>query len=241
MTANVTFQVLDGVDKGRVFRDLPTPLTIGREEGNGLRLNDERVSRYHAKVQQDQGDLVLTDLDSTNGTRVNGHVVQIHRLRLGDCINVGRSVLLFGSSEEIAARLASLTSKGGRNVVGGRGSRPHNPTMVQASAMDASQGEDDLKFDVDDQVKVTDGGLIIGNREFPPLPLQLSPSQAARLAEILDFLHRAMAQATEKVRANEDGTQIVLDYGTWQKILAVELLLARYHRAVADPESWKQE
>ena len=47
----VTFQVVDGVDKGRVFRDLPVPLTIGREEGNLLRLNDERVSRFHAEVQ----------------------------------------------------------------------------------------------------------------------------------------------------------------------------------------------
>ena len=45
----VTFLVLEGVDKGRVFRDLPVPVTIGREEGNVLRLNDERVSRYHAK------------------------------------------------------------------------------------------------------------------------------------------------------------------------------------------------
>src|SRR5262249_23221861 len=45
----VTFQVLEGIDKGRVFRDLTTPVTIGREEGNLLRLNDERVSRFHAK------------------------------------------------------------------------------------------------------------------------------------------------------------------------------------------------
>src|SRR5438270_11053660 len=101
-----TFQGLEGVDKGRVFRHIPTPLTIGREEGHLLRLNDERVSRFHAKVQQDNGDIILTDLESTNGTRVNGSVVQIRRLRLGDLICVGRSLLLYGSNEEIAARLA---------------------------------------------------------------------------------------------------------------------------------------
>ena len=93
----VTFQVLEGIDKGRVFRDLPTPVTIGREEGNVLRLNDERVSRFHAKVQFDNDDVILTDLESTNGTRVNGNVVQIRRLRPGDRIGVGRSLLLFGS------------------------------------------------------------------------------------------------------------------------------------------------
>src|SRR5947208_4109325 len=106
--AKVTFQVLEGIDKGRVFRELPTPVTIGREEGNGLRLNDERVSRFHAKVQQDGDDIILTDLESTNGTRVNGGVVQIRRLRHGDRVCLGRSLLLFGSNEEIAARIATL-------------------------------------------------------------------------------------------------------------------------------------
>ena len=38
----ITFQVVEGVDKGRIFRELPIPVTIGREEGNVLRLNDER-------------------------------------------------------------------------------------------------------------------------------------------------------------------------------------------------------
>src|ERR1051325_9719857 len=101
----VTFQVLEGIDKGRVFRDLSTPVTIGREEGNILRLNDERVSRYHAKVQFDNGEIILTDLESPNGPRVNGNVVQIRRLRAGDQIGVGRSILLFGSEQEIQARM----------------------------------------------------------------------------------------------------------------------------------------
>src|SRR6266404_5384804 len=96
----VTFQILEGIDKGRLFRDLPTPVTIGREEGNLLRLNDERVSRYHAKVQFDNGEVILTDLESTNGTRVNGNVVQIRRLRAGDRVGIGRSLILFGSEKE---------------------------------------------------------------------------------------------------------------------------------------------
>src|SRR5262249_51769651 len=109
--ASVTFHVLEGVDKGRVFRSLPTPVTIGREEGNLLRLNDERVSRFHAKVQVDSEDFIITDLESTNGTRVNGTVVQIRRLRYGDRVSIGRSLLLFGSNEEIAARMPSLESQ----------------------------------------------------------------------------------------------------------------------------------
>ena len=93
--ASITLQVLDGADRGRVFSHLPTPVTIGREEGNTVQLNDERVSRYHLKIQEDQDKVVLTDLESTNGTKVNGNVVQIRRLRHGDRVAVGRSLLLF--------------------------------------------------------------------------------------------------------------------------------------------------
>ena len=95
--AEVTLQILDGVDRGKLFQRLGTPVSIGREEGNTIQLNDERVSRYHAKIQEDQGQLVLTDLESTNGTRVNGEPVPLTILRLGDRISVGRSVLLVGS------------------------------------------------------------------------------------------------------------------------------------------------
>ena len=55
-----------------MFHNLATPITIGREEGNLVQLNDERISRFHVKIQEDDGRLVVTDLDSTNGTRVNG-------------------------------------------------------------------------------------------------------------------------------------------------------------------------
>ena len=49
--ALVTLRVLDGADRGRVFQNLATPVTIGREEGNSVQLNDERISRFHLKIQ----------------------------------------------------------------------------------------------------------------------------------------------------------------------------------------------
>ena len=104
----ITLRVLDGADRGRIFADLPTPVSIGREEGNTIQLNDERISRFHLKIQEDHDKLVLTDLESTNGTKVNGEDIQLRILRHGDVIFVGRSVLLFGSREQIAERLAAL-------------------------------------------------------------------------------------------------------------------------------------
>ena len=236
----VTFQVLEGIDKGRVFRELPTPLTIGREEGNILRLNDERVSRFHAKVQIDADDFILTDLESTNGTRVNGHVVQIRRLRFGDRVSVGRSLLLFGTNEQIALRMATQEGGGIATVFGCRSSAP-NPTVratVQASTL-AGQADANLDFvlNQEDDATATRDAFFVGNRPLPPLPQKLTPSQAARLAEILDFLHIGITAATENIQAREDGTQVNLSFHDWQKVLAIQMLLARYLRAVAEPET----
>src|SRR5215211_7098382 len=109
----ITLRVLDGADRGRVFTDLAPPITIGREEGNTIQLNDERISRFHVKIQEDHNRLVITDLESTNGTKVNNEDVQLRILRFGDMIQLGRSVLLFGSREQIAQRLSRLRNDDG--------------------------------------------------------------------------------------------------------------------------------
>jgi predicted component of type VI protein secretion system len=92
--ALVTLQVLEGLERGQVYAGIPTPVTIGREDDNHIRLNDERVSRFHAKIQEDNGRIILTDLDSTNGTRVNGHPVQMRVLQVGDQLSIGLGDLL---------------------------------------------------------------------------------------------------------------------------------------------------
>ena len=232
--AMVTFQILDGVDKGLIFCDLPTPVTIGREEGNVLRLNDERVSRFHAKIQSDNGEIILTDLESTNGTRVNGNLIQIRRLRPGDRIGVGRSLLLFGSGREIANRRAALS-----NVppLPEDAAGESDSATLPAKAF-AAEFDHDLDFDLSANENVTDnqGALFFGTRPLPPLPQKLTPAQAARLAELLDFLHRHLTSATDNIQANEPGTEIKLGFNDWQRVLSIQLLLARYARAVAEPD-----
>lgn len=226
----VTFLVLEGVDKGRVFRDLPIPVTIGREEGNGLRLNDERVSRYHAKVQFEDGDVIITDLDSTNGTRVNGTAVQIRRLRPGDQVSIGRTMLLFGTMEEIAAR---RNSNSGMSAQGGA-------QTIRADELAAASGR--VSVDAARRAEpaapaATPVEWSAKDEDIPPLPLKLTGSQSARLAEVFDYLHRGLTQACENIDANEDGTEVKLGFAEWQTIQAVQMLLARYGRLVAEPET----
>ena len=224
----VTFLVLEGVDKGRVFRDLPVPVTIGREEGNALRLNDERVSRYHAKIQAEDSDILLTDLDSTNGTRVNGASIQIRRLRPGDQVAIGRSMLLFGTMEEIAARRAGVVS-----ASGGAGAQTvRADELAAAGRLAVAASASARAADADHHTKA----WTAFDSDLPPLPQKLTPAQAARLAEIFDHLHRGLTTAVENIDANEDGTEVRIGFAEWQTIQAVQMLLARYGRSVAEPE-----
>ncbi|MFH9367853.1 DUF1707 and FHA domain-containing protein [Streptomyces anulatus] len=69
----------------------PSPLLIGRDPANGLRLNHETVSRLHAELSAQNGRWVLRDLGSTNGTCVNGQrLVGSIPVRDGDQVSFGR-------------------------------------------------------------------------------------------------------------------------------------------------------
>ena len=70
------------------------PISIGRAPECDLVLRDTRVSRRHARMTARDGVLVLTDLGSTNGTRVNGHRVSEVVLGAGDRITLGETTLL---------------------------------------------------------------------------------------------------------------------------------------------------
>ncbi len=72
--------------------------TIGRLPESSIPLNDPKVSRHHADIRYDTDGYVLTDNNSTNGTRVNGTPIQRHRLQPGDVIEIGSVELRFEAS-----------------------------------------------------------------------------------------------------------------------------------------------
>jgi pSer/pThr/pTyr-binding forkhead associated (FHA) protein len=221
--ASITLRVLDGADRGKVFEDLATPVTIGREEGNSVQLNDERVSRFHLKIQEDQDKLVLTDLESTNGTKVNGEDIQLRILRVGDMISLGRSVLLFGSREEIAERLARL-----------RGSDVHSTGTLSPDAAAASPRAASLDFELNwsenPELQTT-----LGMSEPPPLPDRLSPGQAAQLSELVEYMHIRLRNLLASVRTEGSSRRITIDERRWQALLDIQSLLAEYLRRIGEP------
>jgi pSer/pThr/pTyr-binding forkhead associated (FHA) protein len=74
------------------FRILPGSIkTIGRSTGADFIVEAPLVSRVHCRVTAGANELEVTDLDSTNGTFVNGErVVERRTLRIGDRLGVGR-------------------------------------------------------------------------------------------------------------------------------------------------------
>ena len=74
------------------------PVTIGRLADCDVVLSDDSVSRRHAELRRQGGEVVLVDLGSTNGTKVNGATVKERRLTDGDLISIGTTQLRFEAS-----------------------------------------------------------------------------------------------------------------------------------------------
>jgi hypothetical protein len=79
-------------DRVRVTR---APVTIGRLSTNDVVLSDANVSRRHAELRRNGGKWIVADLDSTNGTTVNGKLATEHELKSGDRIGLGTTELVF--------------------------------------------------------------------------------------------------------------------------------------------------
>ena len=71
------------------------PFTIGRGEGTGLQINSTSVSREHAVLSKTSTGYQLKDLQSTNGTAINGEQVTEADLHDGDSIGIADVKLTF--------------------------------------------------------------------------------------------------------------------------------------------------
>ena len=63
-------------------------VVVGRHPACDARLDSLRVSRHHCCMMHENGEVVIRDLGSTNGIRINGQRVEMGRLRAGDELSI---------------------------------------------------------------------------------------------------------------------------------------------------------
>jgi predicted component of type VI protein secretion system len=120
MAAQFQLVMHAGPTPGKTFQLEGDVITIGREAGNGIVINDAEVSRKHCQFVLQGGKYILTDLGSTNGTFVNGQrLTGQHILLPGEVISLGEQINLLFETVAVVDPNATMLSSG-RSVVGAR-------------------------------------------------------------------------------------------------------------------------
>lgn len=218
----VTLKILEGMERGCVFSKIPLPVTIGREEDNDIQLNDDRVSRFHAKLQDHAGRVILTDLDSTNGTRVNGHPIQMRVMQQGDVIGVGRCVVLFNQVQNDEP-LTELDDPR-------RTTQERPPDSV----------DDDLEIEFSDSIQGlgSEPGVLFPQGR-PELPEGLSALQRVQLSDLMSYIHEQLGLVVKGATEDLHGTPsrtMRCDWETWSRLVTLQSDLSQDIRTVNNPE-----
>jgi DNA-binding NtrC family response regulator len=116
-----------------IARELDSPLTVGRAAEGGLHLVDDKVSREHCVIEPiGPAGHVLRDLGSRNGTWLNGQLLkEATRLRPGDHISVGESILVYEPSFD------ALRARDGESTLVLTRTRPEAPRSGTPPTPDA--------------------------------------------------------------------------------------------------------
>ena len=107
---NLIFTVMSGneTDFGKVFNLNQDRILIGRDKDNDIILDDPKISKVHSEINPIFSDvleqIIIKDLDSTNGTYVNGILIKQNILKSGDKIEIGETVLRFSYNDEVEER-----------------------------------------------------------------------------------------------------------------------------------------
>lgn len=112
MAAQFQLVMHSGPTPGKIFPMEGDVITIGREAGNGIVINDAEVSRKHTQFVFQGGKYIVTDLGSTNGTFVNGQrLTGQHILQPGEVISLGEQInLLFESVAQVDPNATMLSA-----------------------------------------------------------------------------------------------------------------------------------
>jgi hypothetical protein len=88
---------------GQVFELSDASLSVGRSDDNALHLPHPSVSSHHGELRLQEGDYIIVDKGSTNGTRVNDDRITEAKLRNNDAVMIGHMLFRYESENVMAA------------------------------------------------------------------------------------------------------------------------------------------
>lgn len=224
----ITLRILDGPDKGKEYRQLSLPISIGREPENNVPLNDERVSRYHCRILEDHGKVILTDVDSTNGTKLNGQSIWLGVLQPGDVISTGQTLMIVGTREEILSRLKridplSLQEAGLRFLAEDNLPQELPPALLRELEPYMEQIPETLKR--------------LHALQPPELPQDLQPWQAVQLADLLLYVQLRLHFMVETAEIQKTTGRVSWEMKDWQCLLDLYSRMTEYCKKLIQNES----
>jgi pSer/pThr/pTyr-binding forkhead associated (FHA) protein len=102
--------------KDKVLKEIPVEkelITIGRKADNDIEIDNLAVSGHHARIFKMEDWFLIEDLDSLNGTFVNGKMIQESPLKNGDEVLIGKHILKFISTDVSTSREPEAVLKKG--------------------------------------------------------------------------------------------------------------------------------
>ena len=122
--------------EGRLLKEyaVGVGLTIGRLPDNGVIIDNPAVSGHHARLFSESGAVILEDLNSTNGTFVNGKPTTRQVLRTGDVLLIGKHQLVFEQTMEWSAPPPPLPALGDTVYLDTKQHRALRATLEDARA-----------------------------------------------------------------------------------------------------------
>jgi two-component system response regulator GlrR len=128
----------DGPDRGASLTSEGERVVIGTAEGADLRLTDRSVSRFHCEIALTADAIVISDLQSRNGTTVDTVPVQRAPLRDGATIGVGTTRIAFRLGTELAAIPLATDERFGRMIGKATATRAVMAQLARAAQTDST-------------------------------------------------------------------------------------------------------
>jgi FHA domain-containing protein len=232
--------------EGSVLQSVPVtdgPITIGRTPDNSIAIDNLAVSNRHARIEVQQGRMILDDQGSLNGTFVNGQRVKRAALRDGDVITLGKHSIYVdgvdrtevprGAVARPPAKMANapavaetfvLDTKTRREMIQGLAAAGERsqlaPTRVQVATMIRVEGKLDRE-----EYPLTSKLTVIGKSKMATIRLRgwFKPSVAAQINRLEDGYYLGVGDRVPRVNGEPIAGSTLLKDGDLIEVCDVRL------------------